>query len=303
MRFYLGVHRPAWLAEAGVPLFVSHTTLRSVRTLPRALARWALDSGAYTEITKHGGWRTSAREYAASVARYGREVGKLDWAAPQDWTCDLKSRTKTGLSVEEHQTRTLRSYLELRSLGAPVIPVLQGWVTTDYWRHQEAYEKAGVALARQPVVGLGSIAERQGGALASAIVSTLAGDGLRLHGFGVKKDGLAHYGGKLASADSMAWSMEAIHARPLPGHTHSSCSNCLEYALLWREEIIAILRKHGVKVENGEKPVAPSRASVVACEPCAAPVPRKPRAATKARDSRVITADDLILGVLGKLRG
>lgn len=253
MRFYLGVHRPAWLAEAGVPLFVSHQSLRTVQKLPRAGARWALDSGAYTEVSKHGGWRTGAREYARAVARYRQDIGKMDWAAPQDWTCDPASIQATGLSVEKHQELTTRSYLELRSLGVPVIPVLQGWSTGDFWRHQEAYERAGVHLSRLPVVGLGSIARRQGGIGVSGIVATLAADGVKLHGFGVKKQGLLHYGQKLASADSMAWSFEATKAPPLPGHSHASCSNCLEYALRWREEVIAVMRRAGVPVENGER--------------------------------------------------
>jgi hypothetical protein len=37
-RFYLGVHRPHWLALSDQPLFVSYSTLGKVRRLPRARA-------------------------------------------------------------------------------------------------------------------------------------------------------------------------------------------------------------------------------------------------------------------------
>ncbi|MBQ1164408.1 hypothetical protein KBZ21_41190, partial [Streptomyces sp. A73] len=40
------------------------------------------------------------------------------------------------------------------------------------------------------------------------IVATLHSHGLRLHGFGVKTQGLSDYGPSLYSADSMAWSVD-----------------------------------------------------------------------------------------------
>src|SRR5678810_804925 len=107
MRFYLGAHQPSWLATVDVPLFVSHSRLAGRKTLPRARAPWALDSGGFTELSIHGGWRSSASEYAAAVLRHRDEVGQLDWAAPQDWMCEPPVVAKTGLSVAEHQRRTI----------------------------------------------------------------------------------------------------------------------------------------------------------------------------------------------------
>lgn len=319
MLFYLGVHRPAWLAEAGVPLFVSHSVLRGMKKLPRAIARWALDSGAYTEIVKHGGWRTSAREYAHAVARYRQEIGRMDWAAPQDWTCDEDSLAKTGRGVRFHQERTIESYLELKALGVPVIPVLQGHASYEYRDHVELYEQAGVRLSRLPIVGVGSLVKRQETLPTSLLLKGLAQDGLRIHAFGVKKKGLTLYADALASADSSAWSFEATKHPPLPGHAHAACSNCLEYALIWREEILDTIRRQGVRVENGEKSPAPSRASVRECEPCAAPPKRAaPRAGQKpvttkerrveafrssARSGaggRIVTADEIVRAALRK---
>jgi hypothetical protein len=69
MKFYLGTHRPRWLATLDVPLFVSRRTLASLRTPPRARAQWALDSGGFTELTMHGRWTVSAADYAREVQR------------------------------------------------------------------------------------------------------------------------------------------------------------------------------------------------------------------------------------------
>ncbi|MFQ6226667.1 hypothetical protein [Nocardia sp. NPDC002869] len=245
MRFYLGAHHPGWLAKAGVPLFVSDRTLRSYKTLPRAIAPWALDSGGFTELSTHGTWSAgpSPREYVARVRRYATEVGHLQWAAPQDWMCEPFITAKTGLSVAAHQRRTVDNYRELRDLAPDQVfaPVLQGWELSDYLRCADLYAAAGVDLAGAPVVGVGSVCRRQGTRAAANIVSALTEriPGVRLHGFGIKTTGLRDYGQLLASADSMAWSYHARRRPPLPGHTsHKNCANCLPYALGWRTQAL-----------------------------------------------------------------
>lgn len=84
--FWLGTHRPHWLADSTVPLFVSDTTLRRYRTLPRANTVWALDSGAFSQLWKAGGWDggPTPRQYAQRIRRYAVEIGYLAWASPQD---------------------------------------------------------------------------------------------------------------------------------------------------------------------------------------------------------------------------
>ncbi|HSX28404.1 MAG TPA: hypothetical protein VLF60_03050 [Candidatus Saccharimonadales bacterium] len=69
------------------------------------------------------------------------------------------------------------------------------------------YKSAGLDLARERLVGLGSICRRQGTEEIGRIVEQLAGMGLRLHGFGIKTLGLRRYRKHLMSADSMAWSI------------------------------------------------------------------------------------------------
>ncbi len=68
--------------------------------------------------------------------------------------------------------------------------------------------------------------------------------GVHLHAFGVKSTGLRHFALPLVSADSLAWSLDARHSSPLPGHRHRSCANCLTYALAWRDRLIRRL-DHG----------------------------------------------------------
>jgi hypothetical protein len=70
MRFWLGVHKPAWLERTSVPLMVSHRTLHERRTLPRARGPWVLDSGGFTELSMYGGWRTTLADYVAAARRY-----------------------------------------------------------------------------------------------------------------------------------------------------------------------------------------------------------------------------------------
>jgi hypothetical protein len=239
--FYLGTHSTAWLEQTAVPLFVSRVRFVRLKRYPRALGPWALDSGAFSEIAAHGRFLTTAQGYAAHVQRIRDEVGRLEWAAPQDWMCEPFMLAKTGLTVAEHQWRTVASYLELQTLApnVPWVPVLQGWTVADYLRHVWTYEGAGVHLAGLERVGLGSVCRRQNTAQGMAIARALAAEGIRLHGFGVKSGG-ASYGSALTSADSMAWSLHARNRGAMfTSCTHGSCSNCLRYALYWRSAMLA----------------------------------------------------------------
>jgi hypothetical protein len=187
-------------------------------------------------------------EYAEAADRYSGQLGRLDFAAPQDWMCEPAILARTGLSVLEHQERTVASYLELRALAPhlPFIPVVQGWHLADYLACVDLYRAAGVDLARLPLTGLGSVCRRQSTGQIAVIVATLACLGLRLHGFGIKTTGLHLYGHLLASADSMAWSYAARRAPALPGCTgHRNCANCLTYATRWRDRILAATASRG----------------------------------------------------------
>lgn len=244
MRFFLGTHQAGWLARAdvAVPMFVSHVRLRARKTLPRAVTSWALDSGGFSEVAVHGAdaFAEGPGSYVAAVRRYRDEVGQLAWAAPQDWMCEPFMTAKTGLTVAQHQRRTVDNYLTLRELDPqlPFIPVLQGWAHDDYLRCADLYGRAGVDLAAEPLVGLGSVCRRNRTGEVANLVMTLADAGLAIHAFGAKGDGAVAIAAHAASCDSMAWSYWARREPPLPGCTHKSCANCPRYALAWRARLL-----------------------------------------------------------------
>lgn len=258
LTFYLGSHQPHWLESAAVPrdvnLFVSHRRLAGRKSLPKARIGWALDSGGFSELSLYGEWRTSPAEYVAAVQRYDTEIGNLGWAAPQDWMAEPFMLAKTGLTVEEHQRRTVANFLDLRARWQALdpsdelrsaaefcvfMPVLQGWQLADYLRCAEMYADAGIDLTHYPVVGVGSVCRRQATDEIGEIFEALSTLDIAMHGFGVKKAGLEKYGHFLSSADSMAWSFDARRSPRLPGCSgHLNCANCLEYALRWRNEVV-----------------------------------------------------------------
>ncbi|HZO63796.1 MAG TPA: hypothetical protein VFB74_02230 [Kribbellaceae bacterium] len=242
--FYLGTHQPGWLNTAPVPLFISDRRLRGYRHLPRARTMWALDSGGFTELSAHGNWQhgPTPAQYAARIRRYRDQIGHLAWAAPQDWMCEPWITAKTGLTVTEHQRRTVANYLQLRHLAPdlPIVPVVQGYTVDDYLRCVDRYTAAGIDLSTAALVGVGSICRRQATTDAGAILTALHQHGIaRLHGFGIKTLGLRRYPHLLASADSMAWSAVARRQPPLPGCTgHINCANCPRYAYQWRTQLL-----------------------------------------------------------------
>jgi hypothetical protein len=234
-------------------LFVSDRRLRGYKRLPRAAVAWALDSGGFTELSTHGSWDhgPTPAQYTARIRRYFDEVGGLAWAASQDWMCEPAILTRTGLSVAQHQARTVDNYLELRDLAADldlpphlVCPTVQGWQPEDFVRCVDRYAHAGVDLTSVPSVAVGTLCRRQATTIAGQILAALHAVGLtRLHGFGFKLTGLARYRHLLTSADSMAWSYAARRRPPLPGcATHINCANCPRYAYHWyRTQVTPIL--------------------------------------------------------------
>ncbi|WP_280185056.1 MULTISPECIES: DUF7221 family queuine tRNA-ribosyltransferase-like protein [Nocardia] len=282
MKFFLGVHQPQWATLTTVPLFISDVRLRNRKTLPRARGEVAIDSGAFSELQKHGGWvSTTARGYAERVRRYVEEIG-IVWAAPMDWmvepwiihggTVGRVHFAGTGLSTEEHLHRTVGNLIDLRSLAPdlPFIPTIQGYRRTDYERCIDLYDKAGIDLAAEPIVAVGSVCRRQSTIEAAEIIAAItdAVPKIRLHGYGIKTDGLGRYGSLLSSSDSMAWSQGArIRRIQLPGCTgHKTCTNCIRWAFHWRQRVLASLAGHATRT------AAPRRT----------PVSRKPDAIARA---------------------
>jgi len=251
MIFYLGTHKPRWLGTANFSLFVSRRTLSRLarkKPLPVALHPWGLDSGGFSELKEYGHWTVTAEKYASEVNYWNKFIGKLKFAAVQDWMCEPFILNKTGLSVLEHQTRTIDSYIRLKSISPaiPWMPVIQGFTEVEYLQHIEAYINRGIDLWEFPQVGLGSICRRQGTREAVKIIKGLSYLGLKIHGFGLKTQaferGAHEY---LVSADSLAWSLNARKSKPHPqcvNSNHKNCANCFIWANDWRNKVMKVIQ-------------------------------------------------------------
>lgn len=172
-----------------------------------------MDSGAFTEVSTHGCYRTQPEEYAIEINRLAAINPGLQAAVSQDWMCEPWIVAKTGLSVAEHQRLTIERYDMLLALVDRVylMPVLQGYRIEDYLSHIDQY---GDRLAHGAYVGVGSICKRNSDmrqieAILDAIKRKRPD--LRLHGFGLKATALGSgiVREHLHSADSMAWSFAA----------------------------------------------------------------------------------------------
>jgi hypothetical protein len=93
VKFLPGIHHANWLWSGdmdGYEPFVSHSRLLDRKTpFPAAtVSGWALDSMGFSMLQRNGRWTITPRQYAEAVIRYDREIGRLDWAAPQDRMCE-----------------------------------------------------------------------------------------------------------------------------------------------------------------------------------------------------------------------
>jgi hypothetical protein len=211
MKFYIGLHIPKQ-AERFERAFISVNRVYG-RQKPVPSKDWILDSGAFTEISRHGEYRHVPWSYAYEVNRLASISPGLIAAVSQDYMCEPHILQKTGLTIANHQRLTIERYDELRSLVRNVylMPVLQGYHWKEYLNHIDQY---GSRLAEGAYVGVGSICKRNANmAVIEALLCTIKKyrPDLRLHGFGLKATALASGVVRdcLYSADSMAWSFAA----------------------------------------------------------------------------------------------
>jgi hypothetical protein len=153
--------------------------------------------------------------------------------------CEPAILSRTNLTVAAHQHRTVSNFLTLRHAAAdlPITPVLQGWSPDSYLHAAQMYEKAGISLADEPLVGVGSICRRTNHDELHAILTRLSELGIRLHGFGLKSRALTTTAHLLTSADSLAWSKRGRYVTGC-SPSHASESNCPTFALTWRRQLL-----------------------------------------------------------------
>lgn len=233
LRFFVGLHQPSDARHFDAA-FVSVNRLRD-RKGAFDVGDWIMDSGAFTEVSTHGGYRHDVAEYAAQIRRWAGN-GNLLAAVAQDWMCEPWIVARTGLTVLRHQELTVERYDALMALdtaGVYIMPVLQGYEPSDYVRHLAMY---GDRIARGAWVGVGSICKRNGDPRAVAAVLHAikeARPDLRLHGFGLKATALADplIRQLLTTADSMAWSFAARREKRNP--------NDYREAVRWADNIMS----------------------------------------------------------------
>lgn len=211
MRFFVGLHHPSD-APRFESCMISVNALRGRVSDFHPGGQWILDSGAFTEIVTHGGFRNSVEEYAQQIGRWA-SCGELLAAVSQDVMCEPFAVARTGLCVAEHQCLTIERYEALLDQKPPVdvMPVLQGYEPSEYARHAREY---GRRLEQGAWVGVGSVCKRNSEPAAIAAVLRAIRQvrpDLRLHLFGVKTTALADANVRqwAYSADSMAWSYAA----------------------------------------------------------------------------------------------
>lgn len=224
--FFIGLHHPS----AAWPFRNTMLSINAIRgrLRPMRVNNWILDSGAFTEISTHGMWRTEPERYAEEINLWKR-TGNLVAAVSQDLMCEPFILEKTGLSVEAHQEQSIKRYIRIAAgTDAYVMPVLQGFKPSDYERHLLAY---GNLLKPGQWVGVGSVCKRntKPGQIEDVFlaIKSLRPD-LKLHGFGIKQTALENGTVRdlLESADSMAWS---FHERKNGRNQHDPRA-ALEYA-------------------------------------------------------------------------
>lgn len=244
MKFYLGIWQPAHARKID-RFFFSFRRLRGRKSpLCENGSDWIMDSGGFNEIRQHGEYTFSVDEYLESV-----ELHQPVAFAVMDWMCEPIMLEKTGLSIQEHQERTIESWQTIRSLWdgqrSEIMPILQGWTPDDYAKHAQMYLAAGTP--HDGYFGVGSVCTRQGTPTINAVLASIHTElpYARLHGFGVKTALLRTWGRNLLySADSMAWSFAGRKIRnhlPWCKSTAKNRANCLSFALYWRERIEEII--------------------------------------------------------------
>lgn len=245
MKFYLGTHVLNHIEKSDVPLFISFRQLRK-RKKKRFNTNLAIcvDSGGFTELNLNSKWTITPEEYNNELLRLKGLGLNIQWAAQQDYMCEPFVIEKTGLDIETHQKLTVENFLKLRSFNSEVnyIPVLQGYELNDYFNHFEMFEAVGIDLRNEPIVGVGSVCRRQNTKEIENLFKCLHAKGLKLHGFGVKTNGLKRYSKYLESADSLAWSFTSrMLKEKCNHHLHKkikNCANCFDYAMGWRNKIL-----------------------------------------------------------------
>lgn len=238
------------------------------KTIKPASGPTLVDSGAFSMLKNNGRWIYTVDEYIGHARRVVAALGpeNVVAVAGMDMMCEdivieggvtkdgtfVGSRQFLGLPagatlddcVREHQRITVENHVEVsrRAPDLNVFPTIQGNTLAQYLRCVAMYRAAGVDLTSLPLVGLGSVCRRQASSEIDLIVTTLHAMDIRLHGFGVKAEGVTAYGPLLESADSQAWSYAARKRVGLCPHGLVKWeANCPVAAGMWWRRVSGLI--------------------------------------------------------------
>jgi len=187
---------------------------------------WIMDSGAFSEININGRYTFTPEEYLRYV-----EMHQPSLFFNMDYMCEPFVLERTGLTVKEHQARTIDNQIKIMDLldkydiRGEFAGCIQGWQIEDYLTHIDDLKKNGLITRR---MGVGSVCRRNSKNQILEVLRAIKNElpAVKLHGFGVKTDILKEpvVYECLDSCDSMAWSFDGRREET------KQCSNCLSKA-------------------------------------------------------------------------
>lgn len=246
MIFFVGWHRPPHAHRFDRCMISANVLSRRVSDFP--VNDWIMDSGAFTEVVKNGGYRSGPADYARSAERWS-VCGNMLAAVSQDYMCEEVALNATGMTIRDHQRLTVSRYDAIRCLvrsDIHIMPVLQGYRPREYVNHIRDY---GARLSCGMWVGVGSVCKRNSSV--SEIEDVLGHikeerSDLLLHGFGIKLTALRSdfVWRSLHSSDSMAWSYAA--------RMNGGDANSWDEALAYENRITGLERQTNMFLTQSE---------------------------------------------------
>lgn len=253
--------------ERGLPVMVSASAFwvarqqRFVRDGPSPL--WecdvALDSAGFTAMAnwkRKGTQRGMLGLFPWTLAEYFDLVEMVNpswWSQPDacvepELAADDAERGRRLEATEAMLAASLILVDRYQQLGAgwlqPPVPVLQGWLPTDYLesldRMLRTWQEHGASFDAPVLVGLGSMCRRPVEDAKVGIRAVLdvllprLPPSIKLHLFGVKSQAMASLASiaQVASFDSMAWDVDARYSA-LRARTSNTLAHRSEAMLRW----------------------------------------------------------------------
>jgi len=267
VKFYVGIRAKAdimWVKERFMTSFQVLRRYKKVWCIPDWL-EWIMDSGAFSELKRHGKYKFTPEEYFDTVQWW-----QPDYFVNMDWMCEETQLKKTGKTITEHQQLSLENQIKLYELledswikpHCGLIGTIQGWDIPEYIDHIDQLREHDMILPR---MGIGSICRRGESDNIEAVCKAIRKElpDTHLHGFGVKnvvlrRPSMYDY---LDSVDSLAWCWAGWRVidppRRLfgePCHIHEykrcirnadDCSTCGRFMNHWVEKNLSLIETRG----------------------------------------------------------